>query len=66
MIFVKHFKMRFFANAQNDIVGRFFVILRPKSEGSPVLKSEMRESEKVKGGDSSPGFRMTNKAALSS
>jgi hypothetical protein len=37
MIFVKHFKMRFFAIAQNDIAVSFFVILRPKAEGSHVL-----------------------------
>jgi hypothetical protein len=39
--------MRFFANAQNDIVGRFFVILKPKAEGS--LLSMFFNNKKQKG-----------------
>jgi hypothetical protein len=33
----KAVKMRFFANAQNDTVGSFLVILKPKAEGSNLL-----------------------------
>jgi hypothetical protein len=42
---------RFFADAKNDTVGLFFVILRPKAEGSHILMCFKRK--KTITGDSS-------------